>query len=67
MNRECEVKFLGVNVKSMRALLKGIGAKRVHRRAKYIRLVYFLVNNDPNVRGYCRVRCEVDRIFITVI
>jgi adenylate cyclase class IV len=34
--------------------------------AKYIRLVYFLANNDPNVKGYCRVRCEIDRIFITV-
>ena len=63
IQQEFEVKFLGIDVKSIREKLFNIGASRVHGPEKYVRAVYHMAK--PNIKGYCRVRREINKVYIT--
>jgi len=64
MSKEYEAKFLDINVEEMREKLKKIGAKIVHEKKRYVRLVFHRCNND--VRGFARIRDENGQITMTV-
>lgn len=63
MSQEFEAKFLNIDPEQARLKLLAIGAKCGHPKGKYIRAVYFMAN--PLIKGYCRVRYEIDKVFIT--
>lgn len=62
--KEYEAKFLDVDPKKTRALLRKAGAKCVHQRKKYIRAVFNRATNK--VRGFARVRQEAKDTTMTV-
>lgn len=60
---EYEAKFLNINREEIMEKLIEIGAKIKHDDTKYYRSVYFMAK--PGIKGYCRVRCEIDKVFLT--
>ena len=64
MSKEYEAKFLDINPEELRTKLKKLGAKVVHEKKRYVRLIFNRCNN--NVRGYARIRDENGIITMTV-
>jgi len=62
---EYEYKFLEIDITKTRKLLKKLGGKLVHKRMQYIRKVY-LRCNQPNIKGFARVRQEDKNVTMTV-
>lgn len=63
MTQEFEAKFLNIDVDKARLKLRVIGAEIVHPKGKYTRAVYSMANTK--IKGYCRVRQELDKVFLT--
>jgi adenylate cyclase, class 2 len=64
MSVEYEAKFLEIDVNLMRQKLMESGAKLVHERKRYVRIVFHRC--DDNVRGFARIRDEGGQITMTV-
>lgn len=62
---EYEFKFLNIDVIKTRKLIKKMGGKLVHKRMKYIRKIFHRCN-EPNVKGFARVRREDGNVTMTV-
>ena len=64
MSKEYEAKFLDIDAAKARIKLKTIGAKLVHRRKRYTRMVFKRCTDE--VRGFARVRNEGGVVTMTV-
>lgn len=62
--KEYEAKFLDINVRKMRKILKENGAKVVHKRKKYIRAIFHRATRK--ISGFARVRQEAKETTMTV-
>jgi adenylate cyclase, class 2 len=60
---EYEVKFLDINIVKLKNKLKKLGAKKLHKRILYNRVVFHYP--DPNIKGYIRIRNEGGVITMT--
>ncbi len=62
--KEIEARFLEVDIEEMRKKLKALKAKKVHPMMVYRRYIFNLQN--PNEKGYARVRQEASGITMTI-
>ncbi len=63
MGKEYEAKFLEIDQKEIKKILKENGAKKIHDKIKFVRAVYKLCNS--NIKGYARVRDEGNGVTMT--
>ena len=64
MSKEFEAKFLEADISALRNKLIKLGAKQVHEKKRYVRMVFHRCDN--NVKGFARIRDEAGNITMTV-
>jgi hypothetical protein len=64
MSKEYEAKFLEVDVSKIREKLIKLGAKQVHEKKRYVRMVFHRCSG--NIKGYARIRDEAGITTMTV-
>ena len=60
---EIEAKFLDINIKNLRKIIKENGGKKVHKMLLYERYVFKLLTGE---KGYIRTRQENNKVTITI-
>jgi adenylate cyclase class IV len=60
---EYEVKFLDIDINNLKKKLKKLGAKQIHKKKLYNRVVFHYP--DHNIKGYIRIRNEGGDITMT--
>ena len=64
MSKEFEAKFLEIDVGKMKEKLIKLGAKQIHEKKRYVRMVFHRCDNT--IKGYARIRDEAGNITMTV-